>query len=64
MASNQAMLERMRAVGGKRYTPYGTYLSPSDWQEHFGLDVWQRLSLAKKRFDPNRILTPGPNIFA
>jgi len=63
MASNRAMLERMRAIGGKRYTPFSTYLSPTEWREHFGPEAWRRLSAAKKKFDPNRVLTPGPNIF-
>jgi cytokinin dehydrogenase len=63
IASNRAVLERMRAIGGKRYTPYSTYLAPADWKEHFGAEVWRRLVAAKKKFDPNRVLTPGPNIF-
>jgi FAD/FMN-containing dehydrogenase len=38
-------------------------MSPADWQEHFGSEVWRRLSVAKKNFDPNNVLTPGPNMF-
>src|SRR5712692_2022284 len=34
-------------------------MSPADWQEHFGSEVWRRLSVAKKNFDPNNVLTPG-----
>jgi len=39
-------------------------MSPADWQEHFGSEVWRRLSVAKKNFDPNNVPTPGPNMFA
>jgi len=39
-------------------------MSPADWQEHFGSEVWRRLSVAKKTFDLNNVLTPGPNMFA
>ena len=64
MDSNRAMLERMRAIGGKRYTPYSMYLTPTDWEEHFGPAAWRRLTAAKKKYDPNNVLTPGPGISA
>src|SRR5712691_1396698 len=63
-ASNRYLLARMTALGGKRYAPYTGVMSPSDWQEHFGPEVWRRLSAAKKKYDPNNVLTPGPNMFA
>src|SRR2546422_9724765 len=34
-------------------------MSPADWQEHFGSEVWRRLWVAKKTFDPNNMLTRG-----
>ncbi len=64
MASNRDLLAKMTALGGKRYAPYTGVMSPADWQEHFGPEVWRRLSAAKKKYDPNNVLTPGPNMFA
>ena len=63
LMSYRAILERMRAMGGKHYSPYSTFLSPADWKEHYGPDTWQRLSAAKRTLDPGNILTPGPNMF-
>jgi len=63
MASNRDLLAKMTALGGKRYAPYTGVMSPADWQEHFGPEVWRRLSAAKKKYDPNNVLTPGPNMF-
>ncbi len=63
-ASNRELFAKMTAIGGKRYSPYSGVISPAEWQEHFGLDTWQRLSAAKKKYDPNNVLTPGPNMFA
>jgi FAD/FMN-containing dehydrogenase len=62
-ASNRDLLEKMTALGGKRYAPYAGVMSPTAWQEHFGPEIWRRLSAAKKKFDPNNVLTPGPNMF-
>ena len=53
----------MTALGGKRYAPYAMAISPTEWQEHFGPDVWRRLAAAKKRYDPNAVLSPQPTIF-
>ena len=63
-ASNRELFAKMTAIGGKRYSPYSGVVSPAEWQEHFGLDTWRRLSAAKKKYDPNNVLTPGPNMFA
>src|SRR6266702_5342590 len=62
-ASNRDLFAKMTAIGGKRYSPYSGVISPAEWQEHFGLDTWRRLSAAKKKYDPNNVLTPGPNMF-
>ena len=64
MATNRELIGKMKALGGKRYAPYTGVMSPADWQEHFGPAIWQRLSQAKKRYDPSNVLTPGPNMFA
>jgi FAD/FMN-containing dehydrogenase len=63
MASNHELFEKMTAVGGKRYSPYSGVMSPEQWAVHFGPDVWRRLSEAKKKFDPNNVLTPGAEMF-
>lgn len=63
LASNHSLLQQMTVVGGKDYRQYGMVLSQAEWVEHFGPDVWRRFSDAKKKFDPNKVLTPGPEIF-
>ena len=64
MASNRELLAKMTAVGGKRYSPYSGVMSSEEWAAHFGPELWRRLSEAKKKFDPNNVLTPGAGIFA
>jgi FAD/FMN-containing dehydrogenase len=64
LASNRELLARMTAVGGKRYGPYSMVLSPAEWAEHFGPDVWRRLGAAKRAYDPNSVLSPEPAMFA
>ncbi len=63
LASNHSLLQQMTVVGGKDYRQYGMVISQAEWVEHFGPDVWRRFSDAKKKFDPNKVLTPGPEIF-
>ena len=61
--SNRELLAQITAVGGKRYSPYSGVMSTGEWAAHFGPDVWRRLSAAKKKYDPNKVLSPGPAIF-
>jgi len=64
LATHRSLYERMDAVGGKRYGGFGAVpFSAADWKDHFGSDVFRRLSAAKKTFDPKHVLTPGPGIF-
>src|SRR5439155_24926776 len=63
LASNRDLLAKMIAAGGKRYGPYSMVISPAEWQEHFGPDVWRRLVAAKANYDPNRVLSPEPAMF-
>jgi cytokinin dehydrogenase len=37
-------------------------MSQDDWQHHFG-PVFSRLCEAKRKFDPDQVLTPGYPIF-
>jgi FAD/FMN-containing dehydrogenase len=63
LASNRDLLAKMTAVGGKRYAPYSMVISPAEWQDHYGPEVWPRLVAAKAKYDPNRVLSPHPAIF-
>jgi FAD/FMN-containing dehydrogenase len=63
LAANQALLPRVLEADGKIYPPYAPILSKTQWQQHYGSETWQRFAAAKKRFDPNGVLTPGAGIF-
>ena len=64
-AETRGLFEKMSSVGGKCYLAHSSLrLSPAEWEDHFGPDAWRRLADAKRRFDPNHVLTPGPGIFA
>ena len=63
LAANHALLPRLQAAGGKIYPPYCPILSREQWQVHYGQETWQRFAAAKRRFDPNNVLTPGAGIF-
>ena len=64
LASNHELLKKMTAVGGKRYAPYSSILSPAEWSTHFGAELYARLGAAKAKYDPNRVLSPSPAMFA
>ena len=65
MAETRRLFEKMRAMGGKCYIAHSSVpFPPTDWENHFGPEAWRRLTDAKRRFDPNHVLTPGPGIFA
>ena len=63
LAANHALLPLLQAADGKVYPPYCPILSAQQWQEHYGAETWRRFAAAKKRFDPNNVLTPGAGIF-
>jgi FAD/FMN-containing dehydrogenase len=63
LESNRSIAKVVADVGGKRYAPYAMVMTPAEWRAHFGKIQWQRLSAAKRRYDPRGILTPGPGIF-
>ena len=64
LAVNRALYERARDLGGKRMIWGAMPFSPSDWQTHYGPELWPRLQQAKQQFDKRNVLTPGPGIFA
>ncbi len=62
LASNRALYDAALAVGGSRYASGAIPFTPTDWRTHFG-EVWRDLLRAKRRFDPDEVLTPGAGIF-
>lgn len=62
LARNRALFDQARALGGTRYAIGSLEFSKQDWRAHFG-DSYPRFAQLKRRYDPRRILTPGPAIF-
>lgn len=62
IADNRAMFERATTLGGKRYPFDSVPMSKHDWQKHYQ-PLWGAFVSAKRRFDPDNILTPGQGIF-
>jgi FAD/FMN-containing dehydrogenase len=62
VAHNRQLFERNREWGGTHYTISAIPLSPEDWKRHYG-PAWEGLVAAKRRYDPDAVLTPGPNMF-
>ncbi|MFE3506161.1 FAD-binding protein [Kitasatospora sp. NPDC059160] len=59
---NRRLYERAVQLGGKRYLIGAVPgMSGADWQAHYG-GLWERVTRAKRRFDPAGILTPGQGI--
>jgi FAD/FMN-containing dehydrogenase len=63
LAGNRALYDDAVAVGGTRYI-IGAIpgFTQANWRNHFG-SQWDRLRLAKQRFDPDNVLTPGQGMF-
>ncbi|MBQ0983763.1 FAD-binding protein [Streptomyces sp. F63] len=60
---NRWLYDRAVALGAKRYLVGAVPdLTPADWRRHFG-SSYKTLCEAKKRFDPDRVLTPGQGFF-
>jgi len=59
---NYRFYQRARELGCKLYTIGSLNLTPQEWQEHYH-PYWEQFSKAKRRYDPDNILTPGPGIF-
>jgi len=62
IARNRQFFERARELGGKLYGTNSVNLDREEWQQHFE-PHWQKFAQAKRRFDPDNILAPGPGIF-
>ena len=62
LAVNRAQYDQVVAAGGTHYPVSAIALTPSDWQAHYG-SAWPAFRAAKRRYDPNHVLTPGQGIF-
>jgi FAD/FMN-containing dehydrogenase len=60
--ANKAIYERVKAAGGTLYPVSAFPMSKGEWRDHFG-SAFGRLDAAKQRYDPDKILTPGYEIF-
>lgn len=63
LAQNRRFFDETVAGGGRRYG-IGAIpgMTRGDWARHYGRR-WAGFREAKDRYDPDRILTPGPGIF-
>ncbi|BCL39696.1 FAD-binding protein [Nostoc sp. MS1] len=62
LSDNRKLFEQNRDLGGYKYPVDVIPFSKKDWQQHFGR-VWGNLVSAKRRYDPDNLLTPGQGIF-
>jgi FAD/FMN-containing dehydrogenase len=62
LAANRSAYEAVAAAGGNQYPVGCIPFTRADWRDHFG-PAWPRLVSAKRRYDPQGILTPGQGIF-
>ena len=63
LADNREIYDELVTVGGTRYANGAIPFDRQDWRRHFG-NVWDDLREAKRRYDPDRVLTPGQGIFS
>lgn len=59
---NRRFYERARGLGCKIYPVCAIPFTSADWQDHYD-PFWEQFSAAKRCYDPNNILAPGPEIF-
>lgn len=59
---NRQFFDQACQVGGKHLPVSAIPLTRRDWQEHYD-SSWEQFEKAKRRFDPDNILSPGPGIF-
>lgn len=62
VAQNRLLYDLIRKAGGVQYPVSAFPMSGDDWKDHYG-SSWSRLDEAKRRYDPNNLLTPGYNLF-
>lgn len=59
---NRDLFDEAVLAGGTQYPLGSIPLGPADWAAHYG-PVYAELRSAKRRFDPDGVLTPGQGIF-
>ena len=62
LAKARAIFEAARDIGGTLYPIGSTPMAKGDWIRQYGA-LYPLLAASKALFDPDRILTPGPDIF-
>lgn len=63
LARNERLFARARDAYGAVLYPIGSVrFAAQDWRIHYG-DAWPDFRAAKRRYDPDGVLTPGPGIF-
>lgn len=62
LAENEYIYDQAALIGGTRYPIDALPFSRQDWRRQFGAR-WSSLVRAKRRFDPDGVLTPGQGIF-
>ncbi|EWC61311.1 putative oxidoreductase [Actinokineospora spheciospongiae] len=63
LEQNRRLYDRAVAMGGKRYLVGAIPgMTRAQWRRHFG-PAWDGLLAAKRRYDPDHVLTPGQGFF-
>jgi cytokinin dehydrogenase len=62
VAQNRALYDRIHKAGGVLYPVSAFPMSAEDWKQYFG-PRWPQLAEAKRRYDPDNLLTPGYEVF-
>ncbi|MBR1121718.1 FAD-binding protein [Bradyrhizobium lablabi] len=62
VAQNHALYDRVREAGGVLYPVSAFPMSSDGWKQHFG-SRWPQFAEAKRRYDPEHLLTPGYEMF-
>jgi FAD/FMN-containing dehydrogenase len=62
LRKNRVIFDRLTAVGGKLYPASAVQLTPEDWRGQLH-PFWGRFAQAKRRYDPDHVLTPGQGLF-
>jgi cytokinin dehydrogenase len=60
---NRRFYDRSRELGCMIYPICSTEIKPEEFREQYG-PHWEAFAAAKRRYDPDKIMGPGPAIFA
>jgi cytokinin dehydrogenase len=62
LAGNRTLYENNRDIGGVLYPFAAVELTQEDWRRHYDAQ-WHDLARAKRRYDPDAVLTSGPQLY-